>query len=792
MPLKSRTFVVGFAVALVTWNSSASFAQNIWQGDDATDPLSWHVAENWSALAVPNGATNVVVGLPAPAVIDTASAAVHTLLVQAGGEIEIEGVRTLSLIGDTLTNDGLITVNSNGSTDLTTLSFGSVAVTLDGSGEIVLAANPNGASLINFNPNNPTTQQASHTISGEGQVALNLINFGTITAAEASGDSTAEMLITGGSKTNHGTMQSSPTANLRLGVSVTQSSTGEIVADTGTVFVNNIVIAGGTLRTTGGGVFRTSGNALTFDGVDALDGQFNLVSTSTLTGNLLVEGGGFSNQETILINQDSVGSSGLRFVESGQIDGVGEIIMNAPELGAMIVTNGGAVGTFGPNQIVRGVGQIQGEIINNGAIVAEPRSSGSVLQLSVSPKTNNQLIRANPGATLDIAFGTTISQDDFHGRISADGGTVQLRGGSTIIDGRLQATDGGQVRVTGNARLEGVTSNAAIEVVPGSHALTLASTITNTESITVGSSLRASGDVLINGLGEIVLNAPELGVASIDVPNGSTLTLGSGQTLRRTAAGGALAARVNGAGTFVNDGHIAGASELERLNLNGPLAGSGSMEHVNIRSVHRPGGSGETAQVMLEGVYDLTNFGAQLEMEIGGLTPGAGYDQLLSTDPNNLITIGNGNTQLNVSLIDSFFPANGDIFTLVDTAGTLTGMFTQVNLPALPSGFAWLDVSDESTIAYQLIAPLAADFDEDGNVDADDLVRWQDGYSNGTTHMQGDANDDQDVDGSDFLIWQRQLGNSRPPRGTASAVPESTSLALGLIAASIIGCIRRS
>lgn len=48
----------------------------------------------------------------------------------------------------------------------------------------------------------------------------------------------------------------------------------------------------------------------------------------------------------------------------------------------------------------------------------------------------------------------------------------------------------------------------------------------------------------------------------------------------------------------------------------------------------------------------------------------------------------------------------------------------------------------------------AADFDEDGNVDGDDLRAWQSGFGIGTTHSQGDADGDTDVDGNDFLIWQ--------------------------------------
>jgi hypothetical protein len=58
------------------------------------------------------------------------------------------------------------------------------------------------------------------------------------------------------------------------------------------------------------------------------------------------------------------------------------------------------------------------------------------------------------------------------------------------------------------------------------------------------------------------------------------------------------------------------------------------------------------------------------------------------------------------------------------------------------------------------LSSLAADFDEDFDVDGVDLTKWRSGFGTNSTatHMQGDADGDQDVDGADFLVWQRQLG----------------------------------
>ena len=73
--------------------------------------------------------------------------------------------------------------------------------------------------------------------------------------------------------------------------------------------------------------------------------------------------------------------------------------------------------------------------------------------------------------------------------------------------------------------------------------------------------------------------------------------------------------------------------------------------------------------------------------------------------------------------------------------------------------------------AIEFGSASTADFNEDGSVDADDLVAWRGAF--GST-MAADADSDNDADGADFLAWQRQLGG-----GTAmTAVPEPASLAL--------------
>lgn len=80
-----------------------------------------------------------------------------------------------------------------------------------------------------------------------------------------------------------------------------------------------------------------------------------------------------------------------------------------------------------------------------------------------------------------------------------------------------------------------------------------------------------------------------------------------------------------------------------------------------------------------------------------------------------------------------------------------------------------------------------ADFDEDGDVDGEDLVDWQRNYG---PFIGADADLDGDSDGHDFLLWQKAL----PPAGglQASGVPEPSSMWMvssGLLL--LVGGVRR-
>lgn len=67
---------------------------------------------------------------------------------------------------------------------------------------------------------------------------------------------------------------------------------------------------------------------------------------------------------------------------------------------------------------------------------------------------------------------------------------------------------------------------------------------------------------------------------------------------------------------------------------------------------------------------------------------------------------------------------------------------------------------------------FTADFDQDGDVDVDDLAKWEVDYG---VNGGSDANGDGVSNGLDYLAWQRQFGSSAPSASLSTAVPEPAS-----------------
>lgn len=162
--------------------------------------------------------------------------------------------------------------------------------------------------------------------------------------------------------------------------------------------------------------------------------------------------------------------------------------------------------------------------------------------------------------------------------------------------------------------------------------------------------------------GEILINAGNL-VFGQGITNGTdtTVTLGNGNLNPGTTY------------TLNTGDSLVGSGYLQSNLVNGGMVSPGSSPGV----------------INISGNYTQQESGL-LNLELGGTSPGTGYDQLAITGSATL-----GGT-LNVTLIDGFTPAKGDSFTLL-AYGSQTGSFGTVNLPALGPDLRWkVDVQDTS------------------------------------------------------------------------------------------------
>jgi hypothetical protein len=179
-----------------------------------------------------------------------------------------------------------------------------------------------------------------------------------------------------------------------------------------------------------------------------------------------------------------------------------------------------------------------------------------------------------------------------------------------------------------------------------------------------------------------------------------------------------------------------------------------------------------------------------LEIEIGGTLPGSGYDQLNHVIGGGMAFLGGA---LEVTLWGGFSPAAGDQFEFLTASGGVSGVFTSASYPALSPGLDWQLVYGPNAVALNVVAQASytADFDEDGDVDGEDLVQWKAGYAIGSQRGDGDADADGDVDGSDLITWQQQVGSGTAAVAGASEVPEPAAWTLGT-AAIILTALNRA
>jgi T5SS/PEP-CTERM-associated repeat protein len=345
------------------------------------------------------------------------------------------------------------------------------------------------------------------------------------------------------------------------------------------------------------------------------------------------------------------------------------------------------------------------------------------------------------------------------GRGTLSHGTVVVSGGDWTEQGEIILADRG----VGSLEINngGVfCADANIGRSPGSNGEALVTGASSRWRVSLG----GTAHLIVGGGGSGIVNvasgaevfADQMFIALGPESNGTVNVDGPGSEL---VVDKQLEIGVQGVGSLAvtNGAQIAVLSFPTTIGLNGQLSGDGLFRgKLRNTGLLSPGGASPGALTMQEGDYTQTSDG-ELRIE---LASASSYDQLLIIDDHVATLAGT----LTVNLLDSFVPTPGQSYTIL-TADDVDGTFATETLPSVP-GLIFDVIYNSNSVVVTVFPAFTADFDEDGDVDADDLNQWQGDFGE---NALSDADNDGDSDGADFLAWQQQFGSPPPP---AVAVPE--------------------
>ncbi len=468
-------------------------------------------------------------GGAAPITLDSVTSLASPFNVFSGSNIDIAGAGYM--------NDGLTQVNPFGSSANSVVTFVDTGV-LGGSGELHMKTSSDNSQL-GTGPGMTITHDSAHTIRGVGQIAASMDNAGTVSADVAVSVSGNILELEVNDKTNTGLFSAAGNSVLSIeSIALDQTGGGEIRAeDAGVVqFTGPTSVTNGTINSTSTGSVNIRGLAVTTLDTVALNANFFIDPNGTLD----VAAGGIVNEGTITLNPSGSSANSILTVDqSTAIGGAGTVRMRTSADNSQINTTSGATLTHGANHRIRGVGQINASLVNNGIIRADVADSvsGNVLELQGEDKINNNLISCEPNTFLDID-GITITQDPF-ALIVSDTGVIQIKSDARIEDGFINTTNGGVFRtISGSSSsMSSVVSAGTIQIDPNTTITIDAAGLTNNGLIELnrsGSSANSFlnlADATIDGIGEIQMRTSSSN-SFISTDPGTTGTLGADQLVR--------------------------------------------------------------------------------------------------------------------------------------------------------------------------------------------------------------------------------------------------------------------
>lgn len=816
-----RTRRVGIAVAsLVVFVMCGNcLGQTFWT--DGTG--NWNTAANWS-LGVPNSAS----GTAFDAVIENGGTA--QLLAPPDGSVRrlrigrAAGTGNLLVDASNLTVNDSLYINENGAgpSSVTVRNGSTVSTPVTSVGQSSTASSTFTISgpLTNYN----VGSQFIVGNAGAGTASL-MVNNGAVLSggsglmAVAPGSTAnatvqnpgsiwrASSLIVGGS--GAGVLNVLDQGEVDAGSGLAINGTSTVNLNGGTLRfatangLNRLAYGSGTIQLVGDrdlssdstvhAIFGTnpiipSGKTLALEGVPVLDGA-----------NVTVNGG-------TLASQQGLSMTGLSASGFLQVTGGGKVtVANGCEVGngsQMTVSGAGSKVTINLNLFLNNIDNDAGTLtISNqgtvyvGGYLEVPSSAhlslnGGTLRFSTYLQDLGAVVSYTAGVIQlsgDRTTGTDAAISDFFGAVPVipAGKSLVIEGAATIAPSSPLTTAGGNftastLLIPFGARLTSITASTVtgpivaaagslIDATSGDLSIgdsTKVNGFYSNGTIDIGShtvTLSDSNDAVFDS-GALVALGSGANPGTLNSANGLTLDFGGNIT-----GTGAIITPNTIAKPLINNGHITGNSATQRVTLSGYVKGVGTFDNVDFTGTFSPGLS---PTILSAGNVGLSST-STLVMELGGTSPGTGYDQLQSS---GALTLGG---TLQVSLIHGFSPAAGESFNLFDWT-TMSGSFTTLQLPLL-SGLSWNTSQLYTTGVLSVVGPsLQGDFNGDGVVNAADYVLWRKGL--GTTYTQ-----------NDYDVWRGHFGQT-VASGMASLsaiVPEPRPPIL-LFAAAVGTLVRRN
>ena len=517
-------------------------------------------------------------------------------------------------------------------------------------------------------------------------------------------------------------------------------------------------VTGGADVSSGSAFFGVFGE--TADGYGLIDGAG---STWTTTGQTsvgyesvglleLANGGRFNGWQTLLGDR-ATGVGELYVRDGGAYDGSDVLYVGFQGFGSLTVETGGAVENDGRGAIGVSAGA-EGDAVVSGA--------GSVWDV------NNELLVGWSGlGLLTVLDGGVVNSDTgiIAQGIGSVGDAVVSGAGAqwnnandlsvgSLGQGLLLVTEGGKVTaVNGLVATSTDASGSAFvgDLSPGVESTTTAVWELSDSLYVGGPSFGAAGpgDLTVGANGEVrVANETVVwSTGELQLEGGVLKT-------------GELDISTAGAFRFTGGTLTADAVTGDLLNEGGTVAPGASPGPMTIAG-------------------DYTQLGAaELQIELGGLTPDAEHDQLI-VDGATLDLAGT----LELVHLAGFDVRVGDLFDVITFTGTRNGTFDAVNARSEEGLRVEVGVIyGAGVVTVEVISitpPLPGDYNGDGAVDAADFTVWRDNEGAPAGTLPNDV-DGGVIGAAQYNTWAANFGAADP---VGDAVPETSSGALLLLAA---------